>query len=188
MSEVNRRPGGRSARVRAAVLQATTEMLAEGGYGRLSVDEVADRAGVHKTTIYRRWATKPELVLDALLARSDEVIELPDTDDLESDLLVCLRSVVANVTSPLGQALVAATIRTSGERGELAQLRHRFWDERFDRARMRLERAKKEGDLPPETDTALVVEALVSPIYFRTFVRGEPVDDAFLRSLVCLLT
>jgi AcrR family transcriptional regulator len=184
MSEVKRRPGGRSARVRSAVLEATAEVLAEGGYGRLSVDEVAARAGVHKTTIYRRWATKPDLVLAALLSRSDTVIELPDSGDLESDLLVFLRSVAANLASPLGGALVVATMRTTAEAREPASVRHRFWEERLDRARVRLERAKQEGDLSPNVDTELVVEALVSPIFFRTFVRGEPVDDDFLRSLV----
>jgi AcrR family transcriptional regulator len=188
MTDVRRRPGGRSARIRAAVLQATAEVLAKRGYGRLSVDEVADRAGVHKTTIYRRWATKPDLVLDALLSRSDTVIELPDTGDLESDLLVFLRSVAANLASPLGGGLVVATVRTSAEAPEPASLRHRFWDERFERARARLERAKENGELPPDIDTALVVETLVSPIFFRTFVRGETVDDEFLRSLVRLHT
>jgi AcrR family transcriptional regulator len=188
MTDVRRRPGGRSARIRAAVLQATAEVLAKRGYGRLSVDEVADRAGVHKTTIYRRWATKPDLVLDALLSRSDTVIELPDTGDLESDLLVFLRSVAANLASPLGGGLVVATMRTSAEPPEPASVRHRFWDERFERARARLERAKENGELPPDIDTALVVETLVSPIFFRTFVRGETVDDEFLRSLVRLPT
>jgi AcrR family transcriptional regulator len=186
VTEVKRRLGGRSARVRSAILEATAEVLAQGGYGRFSVDQVAARAGVHKTTIYRRWATKPDLVLDALLSRSDTVIELPDTGDLESDLLVFLRSVAANVTSPVGGALVVATMRTSDEAREPASVRHRFWDERFDRARMRLERAKKDGELSPDVDTELVVETLVSPIFFRTFVRGEPVDDDFLLSLVRL--
>jgi AcrR family transcriptional regulator len=188
VTDVKRRPGGRSARVRAAVLQATAEVLAEVGYGRLSVDEVAERAGVHKTTIYRRWPAKADLVLDALLSRSDIVIELPDTGSLEADLLVFMRSVAANVASPLGGALVVATMPTGEERGEPARVRHRFWDERFDHARVRLERAKKDGELAPDTDTALIVEALVSPIFFRTFVRGEPVDDRFLRALVRLHT
>jgi hypothetical protein len=78
--------------------------------------------------------------------------------------------------------------KAADDGGEFAFVRHRFWDERFDRARMRLERARKEGELPAETDTALIVQALVSPIFFRTFVRGEPVDDRFLRLLVKLVT
>jgi AcrR family transcriptional regulator len=188
VTEVKRRLGGRSARVRSAVLGATAEVLAEGGYGLLSVDEVAARAGVHKTTIYRRWATKPDLVLDALLSRSDTVVQFPESGDLESDLLVFLRSVATNLASPLGGALVVATMRSSAEAREPASVRHRFWDERFYRARIRLERAKQEGQLSPDVNTELVVEALVSPIFFRTFVRGEPIDDDFLRSLVRLHT
>jgi AcrR family transcriptional regulator len=179
-----RRPGGRSARVRSQVLAAATELLADTGFERLSFEAVAERAGVHKTTVYRRWPTKAELVLDALHARSDLVIELPDSGRLDADLLAFLHTVVANVTSPMGRALVLATMQTDGESAESAALRQRFWQERFDRLRSRLERAGQAGQLEAGTDVDLLVERLISPIFFRAFIRGGTLDDEFLSALV----
>jgi AcrR family transcriptional regulator len=185
--QVRRRPGGRSARVRAAVLDATTEVLAEHGYERLSFEEVAQRAGVHKTTVYRRWASRPELVLDALHARSDLIIELPDSGRIEADLTVFLQSVADNLDSPLGRALLIATIRSSDEGAEAASVRHSFWRERFDRARVRLDRARRGGEIARDADVPLLVESLVSPIFFRALVSGEPVDDDVVQSHVRLV-
>ena len=106
---VRRRPGGRSARVRTAVLSATTEILAQRGYDDLSYEEVADRADVHRTTLYRWWPTKADLVLDAMLTRAGSVVQMRHTHDLEADVLAFLRAVVRHVTSPLGRAVLIAT-------------------------------------------------------------------------------
>src|SRR3712207_1543584 len=81
-----RRPGGRSARVRAAVLSATIDALVDVGYDGLSVEDVARRAGVHKTTVYRRWPTRAALVAEATRERSQQVIPVPDTGTLAGDL------------------------------------------------------------------------------------------------------
>jgi AcrR family transcriptional regulator len=170
--------------VRAAVLDATTETLAAVGYDRLSVEDVATRAGVHKTSVYRWWPTKPQLVLDALHARSDAVIEIRNTGRLASDLLAFLRAVAANVTSPLGHALLVGSIRGGSETPELENLRRTFWTERMARASGRLDEARLAGEIPSDTDSALMIEALVSPIHFRALVSGAPINDRFLKALI----
>jgi AcrR family transcriptional regulator len=187
VSTVRHRPGGRSARVRAAVLQATADVLADQGYARLSHERVAARAGVHKTSIYRWWPTKADLVLDAMLTRSDAIIEMRDTGRLAADLLHFLHGVADNVTSPLGRALLIATARTDDESPESEALRRRFWESRFASATQRLDHAKKCGELPPDTDTDLLLESLVSPIHFRALTTGAVIDDRFLRSLMGLV-
>src|SRR5580704_17090023 len=83
-----RRPGGRSARVRAAVLEATLDELAENGYAAMTMQGVADRAGVNKTSLYRRWAGKAGLLAEALLATSADVTDPPATGEMRRDLLV----------------------------------------------------------------------------------------------------
>src|SRR5688572_31365663 len=87
-SEASRRPrpGGRSARVRAAVLAATLELLAERGYEGAELPEIARRAGVHPTTVYRRWDTKAKLVGEALLEQAATLSPTPDTGALRTDL------------------------------------------------------------------------------------------------------
>src|SRR5438094_8033869 len=85
-NDSKRRPGGRRARIRQAVLDAAFAELGEKGYGGLSIEAVAQRSGVAKTTVYRRWPTRNELVADALDSRSDRYEPVPDTGSLRGDL------------------------------------------------------------------------------------------------------
>src|SRR5262245_64597066 len=99
------RPGGRSARVRAAVLAATLELLAERGFERTELPEVARRAGVHATTVYRRWGAKVRLVGEALLERARPLTPTPDTGTLRSDLEQLLGEGGAHMRTPPVRAL-----------------------------------------------------------------------------------
>jgi AcrR family transcriptional regulator len=163
------------------------ELLAARGYDGITYDAVAQAAGVHKTSIYRWWPTKPDLVLDAMLTRAEAVIEMPDTGRLHADLLVFLREVADNVTSPLGRALLLAMARSGGDAPETEAVRTRFWEARFERAAERLRRAQHAGELPLGTDPMLLLELCVSPIHFRTLVSGRAIDDDFLRATVAAL-
>ena len=98
----SRRPGGRTARVRAAVIAATLAELAERGYSGVSLDGVAARAEVHKTTIYRRWRAKETLVLDAMLEQAGQTVAIPDTGSLRGDLLELARRSAAIQTRRRG--------------------------------------------------------------------------------------
>lgn len=177
------RPGGRSARVRADVLAAVAETVAAVGYDGLSIDEVARRAGVHKTSIYRRWPSKADLVIEAMHDRSDHAMTMPDTGHLASDVLAFLRDVAAYVISQSGRALLVASLR-GGDDPDGDETRRRFWSERLERAVPRLEQARARGELPAETDTTLLLEALISPIHFRALVSGLPIDARFLESII----
>ena len=102
MSEpaVRRRTGGRSARVREAVLKATLHAVAEHGADAVSISEIARQAEVHETSIYRRWPTKEHLVLDALLDYSEAKLPIPDTGTLRDDLVAFATEVTAYLDSP----------------------------------------------------------------------------------------
>ena len=113
------RPGGRSERVRSNVLAATQELLAEGGYDALRVDDVATRAGVHKTTVYRRWPTKAALVMAVLDSRSAERVPVPDTGSLEGDLRQFARSIVGNLTTAGGPRLTRTLVTAADSSPEL---------------------------------------------------------------------
>src|SRR2546430_13949404 len=126
---VTRRTGGRSARVRAAVLTATVDALTEGGVDALNVAAIAERAGVHETSIYRRWGSPSALALDALLTTVGTQIRTPDTGTLRGDLVALLRDVATFVASPLGAELVRLGAREDG--AEFAQARHAFWEARL---------------------------------------------------------
>jgi AcrR family transcriptional regulator len=182
-AEPARRPGGRSARVRADVMKATLAELAEAGYGSLSLDGVATRAGVHKTTIYRRWGSRESLVLDALLERGRETVPIPDTGSLRADLFTYGREIAESLKDPGVDGTVRAIASIGDDDSPLAQTSRRFWEERFRLAGAMVERAIERGEVPPETDPRVVVEAMVAAIYFRLLLSREKLDRRFLRGI-----
>jgi AcrR family transcriptional regulator len=179
-----RRPGGRSARVRAAAIAATLAELAETGYAALSLESVARRAGVHKTTLYRRWGTREELVLEAMLERAGEHISVPDTGSLRDDLLELARTAAANAATPEVAAMARAVAAQSPYDSALAAANHRFWDERLALDAAIVERAIERGEVAAGTDPRTVIESVLGPIHLRLLLTGEPVDRAFLEAIV----
>jgi AcrR family transcriptional regulator len=168
------RPGGRTAKVRDAVLAATGAALAEVGYEALNIEDVAQRAGVHKTTVYRRWPSKAELVADALRERSATRVEVPDTGTFAGDLRALARAVAANIGSEDGAAiarnLLAATITSDA----VADDTPRFWSERLALTGAIVTRAIARGELPADVDANIVIETLIGPLYVRLLLTGEP--------------
>jgi AcrR family transcriptional regulator len=181
------RPGGRSARVKAAVLSAVLQELLDGGYASLRIDAVARRAEVHKTTIYRRWPTREGLVADALAAQAQGAISVPDTGTLRADLTQLALAVTQNIQSPLGGGLVRAFLSEPGHHGEIAAVAHVFWGARFGQAGQIIHRAIARGELPPGTNADRVLEALVGPLFMRTFLLFAPVTDAYLTTHIDFL-
>ncbi|MBI5320468.1 TetR/AcrR family transcriptional regulator [Bradyrhizobium sp.] len=169
--QMRRRPGGRSARVRAAVHKATMEELTEGGLAGLSIGQVATRAGIHPTSIYRQWRTTEALVLDAALATSALNVPIPDTGSLRDDLTAFLTALDRHVRSPLGRALLA--LSGAGDPG-IAGARDRFWQERLDLAKDIFERAKVRKEVAQDTDATTAIEFAIAPLYLRAAVMHRP--------------
>lgn len=178
-----RRPGGRSARVRQAVLEATVTELLREGYDGLSIPAVAASAGVHETSIYRRWGTKSSLVMDACQSMAGDAIPTPDTGTLRSDLRHLLRDVVGLLASPRGKAIGAMIIAAQGS-AEAGQLARTFWRRRFELAAAVFERARERGELTTRLPVPLLLELLVGPLYFRALVSGEPLDRSYADQVI----
>jgi AcrR family transcriptional regulator len=179
-----RRRRGPSTRVRAAAIAATLAELAEGGYSALSLEKVARRAGIHKSTLYRRWGTREELVLEAMLERAGEHISVPDTGSLRQDLLELARTAAANAASPEVAAMARAVAAESPHDSRLAEANSRFWAERLALDGSIVERAIERGEVAADTDPGRVIEAVVGPIHLRLLLTGEPVDRPFLEGIV----
>lgn len=178
-----RRPGGRTARGGAAVLTATLELLAEGGYAAMTVEEVAERAGVHKTTVYRRWGSREGLVAAALAAQGSANVPVPDTGTLRDDLIAVATSVARNLESPLGRAL-AQTIVGQADDPQIQQVADEFRQGRFADTAEVVARAINRGELPQGSDARQLVELSVAPVWFRSVVTRRPVDAAWIRTVV----
>jgi AcrR family transcriptional regulator len=179
-----RRTRGPSKLVRAAAISATLAELAEGGYSALSLEKVARRAGVNKTTLYRRWGTREELVLDAMLERAGEQISVPDTGSLRRDLLELAGTAAATAASPEVAAMARAVAATAPHDSRLAAANRRFWAERLALDAVIVERAIERGEVASGTDPRRVIEAVLGPIHLRLLLTGEPIDRAFLEGIV----
>lgn len=177
------RPGGRTARTTEAVHAATLALLAGGGYESVSVDAVAVEAGVHRTTVYRRWGSREALVADALATNSEERVPIPDEGDLRSDLVAMATSVADNLASPLGRSLAVAMVGRADD-PEMSEVSDGFWSTRFDATAEIVERAAERGELPPGTDSRRIIEAVVAPVWFRAVVQRAPVDRRLLEDAV----
>jgi AcrR family transcriptional regulator len=167
-------PHRRGEHVRRTVLAAAFDEVTESGVAAATIAGVAQRSGVHETTIYRRWATKEKLFADAMLSRSAQEIPTPDTGSIREDLLAVVRAVIAYVTSPTGLAGLHVAILTVGENQEAGRA---FWAGRLNALRPVVERGIARGELRPDTDPYLLLEALIAPLHGRLILTGEPVDE-----------
>ena len=178
-----KRPGGRSARVREAVLRAALLELSETGWDSLSVERIAERSGTHKTTIYRRWGSADRVALEALLERGSEGIPIPDTGDVRLDLIALGRSIAASISDPVGRSVAAAAIGAS-DSSSIRIVADAFWSERFEQAGSIVTRAIERGQLPQDTDPARVIEGVAAPVWFRVMVSRIPVTDGWLEGVI----
>ncbi|MEU8308038.1 TetR/AcrR family transcriptional regulator [Actinomadura sp. NPDC048955] len=171
------RPGGRTARVRDAVREATLAELSGRGYQGLTVEGVAARSGVHKTTVYRRWGSADGLIADALGIAAAEPWPIPDTGTLAGDLRALARLVVAGFADPVEGPIARAFVLAAAQSGDAARSLHAFFARRHEQSAVIVGRAVERGEVPADTDAAEVVRLAVAPLYYRLFITGEPVDE-----------
>lgn len=180
-----RRTGGRSARIRAAVFEATIQLLQEQGYEALSFASIGERTGVHETTLYRRWKTKEQLVIDAVASQVAQDIPIPDTRALRSDLIQLLQSLRTFLESAVGQALIQTGIAAKNVPA-ISTLSKDYWQRRSTLLRPLFERAIARGELSAQTDIPLLFEMLIGVLYVRLFLLREPLDETLPERIVDL--
>jgi AcrR family transcriptional regulator len=172
------RPGGRTARVRAAVLRAAGDALAEHGFAHLDLTDVARRAEVGKTTVYRRWGTVTGLVADLLTDMAEQSLPRARTGSLEGDLRANARLVQKTLADPRQGALFRAVIAAATCDARTAEALNRFYDTRIREWAPCVEEAVGRGELPEGTDTHEVIRAVSAPLYYRLLASGDPLDEA----------
>ncbi|WP_343982182.1 TetR/AcrR family transcriptional regulator [Kribbella koreensis] len=170
------RPGGRTARVRADVLAAVEAELAEHGYDGLTVDAVAARSGVHRTTVYRRWRTVDGLLVDLLAMGADDSWIPAETGTLEGDLVELNREIHASLTirPSLTTAVIAASFRTP----EAANALHGFWKDRYERSAIVIARAIDRGEIPADTDAHRVLLTATAPLFHQLTLLRQDLSEA----------
>jgi AcrR family transcriptional regulator len=173
------RPGGRSARIREAVLRAALELIEEGDVGDLTVERLAQRAGVNKTTIYRRWRDLHGLIGDVLMQLGSLHVPIPDTGEFDRDLAELAESLREAVTTQAGGKVITALAAAAPRSKASADVLRGFLKQRFEQAEIIVRRAVDRGELPEGIDGVGVIEALGAPFYLRLLVTAEAIDVTF---------
>ncbi|MGI5428684.1 TetR/AcrR family transcriptional regulator [Streptomyces sp. CA-179760] len=184
----------RSAAADAAILAATRAALVELGWSKLTLGDVATRAGVAKTTLYRRWAGKNELVVDAVAELFDE-LELPDSGSLAADIEGVVLQFAAILARPETKSgLMAVVAESTRDEALRARIRESVVDRQKRLVVEGRTRAQARGELPPETDPSesaravdLIFDVIAGAVVHRALVSTEPVDATWARSLTALL-
>ena len=176
----------RSERAHKAILDAAAELLLARGLSAVSMDAVAERAGVSKATIYRWWPTKETLALDALYTEWANVQPDPrDTGSLRGDLLALLLPWAGLVRSrPYARVIAALLTQVHTDPAFAAEYRQRVVEPRREQARAVFRRAVERGEIPADTDIELAVDLVYGPLWHRLLHGHLPLDDRFVRDVV----
>ncbi|MFF4157440.1 TetR/AcrR family transcriptional regulator [Streptomyces sp. NPDC001678] len=185
----------RSAEADRAILDATRAALVELGWGKLTLGDVATRAGVAKTTLYRRWAGKNELVVDAVAALFDEHLELPDRGSLRADIEGVVLQFASLLERPETRtALMAVVAESTRDDALRRRIRSAIVDRQKSLVLLGRARAQARGELPHEPDPAsaarnadLIFDVIAGAVVHRTLVSAEPVDDEWARGFAAIL-
>ncbi|MFI1197134.1 TetR/AcrR family transcriptional regulator [Micromonospora sp. NPDC020750] len=166
--------------IRAAVMQE----LAEVGYGRLSIEAVARRAGVSKTAIYRRWRSKLDLVLDMVTAVAGRRLPLLDTGSLRGDVEVLLLAASTALGHPLASQIIPDLLAEAARNPQIAETLHRAMrDYQVRLGEIVIGRAVARGELPTGADPWAVADLIVGPVYWRLTISRASLDAAQLSTM-----
>lgn len=170
-------------RSRQAVLAATYKLLSEAGIGGVSVDEVARLSGVSKTTIYRHWPSRSELLLDACSKLGTTRSKISDTGSFEGDVAALARHLAHELSSSRWPAVLPSIIDAAERDPELAKLHAGLHAGLMAPFLAVAERAKKRGELPPGQRASEIAAAIVAPFFYRRWFSREPIDDHFIKGV-----
>lgn len=169
------------------ILEATRELIDEIGYGNLTIEGIAARAGVGKTTIYRRWPNKSSIVLDAFFEDVSAPISFPDTGNVREDIRRQMRKLVKELNGPTGCKI--ATLLANGQFDkEMAEtFRTRWVEPRRDEARRVIELGIERGEIRKDVNADVLLDALYGPVYFRLLAGHAPLTTGFADALAELV-
>ena len=174
-------------RSREKVLGVTAELLFERGFGGVSVDEISRHSGVAKTTIYRHWPTRADLLRDACSTISTPQ-DVPDTGSFVTDITALMTNLADLLQSAKWTSVLPSIIDAAERDPEVADTYSTLQQNHSAPFEIVIRRAVQRGELPEETDIAMLTAALVGPLFYRRWFSREPLTDAFAKQIILLAT
>ena len=176
-----RRPGGRTAQTTAKVNAAVMALLAESGVESCTIPVVAARAGVQRSTLYRRYPDRWAMMVDAIAHEAETQLTSSDRGSLIEDLSALLRNLARLLESPLGPAVMSVAVAIQS--GSARHYADRFWAARARQLRPMFDAAVERGELSPDVELDEVFAIAAGPIYYRVFISPYAVDDRFIEAV-----
>jgi AcrR family transcriptional regulator len=180
--EVRRRPGGRNAETRERVLKAVRTALEKGDFEALELDELARLASVHRTTLYRRWTNREGLAADLLVDLTPIDTPVPSAGSLAANLRSTIERVARTTETSFVRGLLRLVASSTDER--LIEAARNYWSSAIAAAARTIDDAQELGSVRPDLDPHTIIEIAIAPIYLRTLITHQPVDDALIDTIV----
>ena len=178
------RPAGRSARIGEAVARATVELITEGGVSSLTFENVATRADVNRTTLYRRWGNKSRLLTWAMLEFMADQAQTPDSGSLEKDLFEMVMSLSSAIASPVGAAFMQVVLLESRHDAAVAAAVHSYWQQRLALAEPIYTRAVARGELDGAIDYEFLADLVFGPMFYHSIRTGRAIQAKYAKRII----
>jgi len=182
LNEPSKRPGGRTAAVTSRIHQAILDVIVEEGIEACTFSKVAERAGVERSTLYRRYPDRWDAIIGAWLEVAGAEVKPTVGDSFAADLRSILTRLLIALESPLGPALLSVVAELRRREGN--DFSRAFFDRRMEQLAPIFDAAIERGELAPDVDRELLFSLAAGPVYFRLFVAGRRIDDDFIDSIV----
>jgi AcrR family transcriptional regulator len=174
----------RGEHARQRILRAALDVVAEHGLPGFTMEAVAQRAAASKTTLYRRWASREELLVEAMDELASRPFPLPATGDLRSDLIELMRMVESLLNEQPFPRLMAAFIDAAERDPTLQRMHATITESRRRPIRHVLVEARLRGELPSSADLELAIDLLTAPAFYRRFIAHQPLNEAYAAAVV----
>lgn len=167
-----------------SILTASYDLLLENGFGAVTVEKIAERAGVSKATIYKWWPNKAAVVMDGFLSAAAARLPVPETGSVFNDILIHATNLARFLTSREGKIIKELIGEGQFDSGLAEAYRTRYFHPRRLEAMQLMERGVQRGELKKNLDIELSIDLIYGPIFYRLLVIGEGLDDVYVKKMV----
>ncbi|MFC5702374.1 TetR/AcrR family transcriptional regulator [Cohnella faecalis] len=174
----------RNVETQKSILSASYDLLLENGFGSVTVEKIAERAGVSKATIYKWWPNKAAVVMDGFLSAAAARLPVPDTGSVFNDILIHAANLARFLTSREGKIIKELIGEGQFDSGLAEAYRTRYFHPRRLEAGQLIERGIQRGELKANLDIELSIDLIYGPIFYRLLVLDDNLDDAYVENLV----
>ncbi|MDF2801217.1 MAG: transcriptional regulator [Anaerocolumna sp.] len=174
----------RSEETKKAILTTSYDMLLEMGFKAVTVDGIANRAGVSKATIYKWWPNKAAVVLEGYFAATESMLQAPDTGIIEEDLFLQLNNLAVFITSDKGKVISELIAEGQFDENVSKEYRARYFNPRRLISKEIINRGIARGELRKDLDIELVIDLLFAPLFYRLLITGETLDSGYVKDLI----